>query len=629
MEVKILKIDYEKVLNKSQYIAIKELENFIRVVGAPGVGKTRVLVHKIHYMIEECKIKPENILVATFTKKAADEMKERLYKFFDKEDLMNLSIGTFHSFGYKILKHEYMLLEDPMADFKLLEGPPIKWLLKEILNELNITTTDKYNESTFEREISKLKMELISPECLLMNFLLEAPTKEQKDLIRVYEQYEQKKKEKKVIDYNDMLYQLYNLFIQYPLILEKYQNRFQYILVDEAQDNAHHQYELIKMLMAKHNNVFIIGDIDQSIFGFRGAKPEKFINFNDNENVINLNLEDNYRSLPFITTAANNLIQHNKIRLDKKIIPFRIGEGNIILNNYGNEEVEAQNISQRVQDLIEEGFSYKDIIILFRINAQSRAIEDQMVQNSIPYISNGLSFYERTEIKDIISYLKLVHNTLDNEAFSRIYNKPSRYLGKVFIESIERESQKRRISYYEALEYVDAPFKNKPAVIKFKREIKDIKEEIKKNKNVGEIIQFIRNTINYDSYMMKENLDNEDNTKIDNLNALVNHASKYNDINEFLKFVNKFQNNKVEDGVKLSTIHQAKGLEYPVVFLVGTSDGILPHAYSLNSLEENAVEEERRLMYVAMTRAKDKLYISSINNFQGKKLNPSMFLEEI
>jgi len=189
---------------------------------------------------------------------------------------------------------------------------------RNFINELKITTTDKYNESTFEYEISKLKMELISPECLLMDFLIETPTKEQKDLIKVYEEYEKRKREKKLIDYNDMLYQLYNLFIQHPEILEKYQNKFHYIMVDEAQDNAHHQYELINLLMAKHNNVFIIGDSDQSIFGFRGAKPEKFINFNNNENVININLEENYRSLPFIADAANNLIQNNKIRLEKK-----------------------------------------------------------------------------------------------------------------------------------------------------------------------------------------------------------------------------------------------------------------------------------------------------------------------
>ena len=625
-----MRINYEKELNKSQLECIQTLDGYIKCAAGPGSGKTRVLIYKLHYMIKECGINPKNILVATFTKKAATEMKERLYKIINEKELTDLYIGTFHSLEYRILKHEYMLLDDPMANFELLSGPPVKWLIKEILNELKITTTDKYNESTFEHEIGKLKMELISPECLLMDFLLETPTKEQKDLMKVYEEYEKRKKEKKLIDYNDMLYQLYNLFIQHPDILEKYQNKFHYIMVDEAQDNAHHQYELINLLMAKHNNVFIIGDSDQSIFGFRGAKPEKFINFNNNENVININLEENYRSLPFITDAANNLIQNNKIRLEKKIIPFRTGEGKIELNNYSDEDIEAQHISQMIQNLIKEGFTYKDIIIIHRINAQSRSIEDALMMDSIPYISNGMSFYERTEIKDILGYLKLAYDFNDNEAFERIYNKPTRYLGKVFLENVKKESKIKGINYFEALNYIDNTYRGKNTITEFKKSINEIRDMInKKNNSVGEIINFIRTITKYDEYMMKESIDEEDNTKIDNLNALMSHGFKYNNVNKFLKHVNNVLNNKDNNGVKLSTVHQAKGLELPVVFIIGVSDGLLPHAYSLKSKEESLLEEERRLMYVGITRAKDKLFISSIDSFQNKKLKPSMFLKEI
>jgi len=622
-----LKIDYKKELNTRQFEIIKKVDGIIKLSAAPGSGKTRVLVYKLHYMIAECNINPANILVATFTKKAANEMKERLYKIFNKDEIQDLYIGTFHSLGYKILKHEYMLLNNPMSNFELLSGPPVKWLIKEILNELKINTGEKYNESTFEHEIGKLKMELISPEHLLMNFLLETPNREQKELLKVYEKYEEKKKEKKLIDYNDMLYQLYNMFIQHPEILKKYQNKFQYILVDEAQDNAHHQYELIKMLMQPHNNILIIGDDDQSIFRFRGAEPEKFINFNENNNVININLEENYRSLPFITEAANNLIKNNKIRLDKKIIPFRKGNGEILLNNYKNEDEEATHISQMIQNAIVEGYSYNDIIIIHRINAQSRSLEDALMLNSIPYTSNSISFYERSEIKDIIAYLKLAHNTNDNEAFERIYNKPTRYLGKVFIDNIKQKSKEKKISYFEALNYIEKQNRNSKNIENFKNTIQDIKKILNKEKPIGEIINFIRFDIKYDLYMMKESLDNEDNTKIDNLNTLVNHANKYTFIDDFLNHINKVLINKNIDGVKLSTIHQAKGTESPIVFLVGVSNGLLPHAYSL--INYDYLEEERRLMYVGITRAQDKLFISSIESFQGKKLQSSMFLEEI
>lgn len=613
-------------LNPSQLKAIKTIEGVVQIVSVAGSGKTRVLTYRIANMINT-GINPNSIFVATFTKKAAEEMKERLSSLISKKEINTITIGTFHSIGYHILKNEYKNLNHKMQNFELINGLPVKILVKEILNDLNIQTNESYNENLFIKEINDLKLELISPEQYFVKFLLGEITDHERRVYNVFNEYEKRKTAKNQIDFNDMLYQTYHLFLQHPEILKKYQDKIKYILVDEAQDNNKAQYELIKMLAEKNRNIFIVGDDDQSIYGFRGAKPEEFISFKDKyPELIMINMEENYRSQPTILEAANNLIKYNDIRIEKELKAFRKGDEIPEYKIYNDEDEEAENIAIQILEANKKGKSLNDMAIIYRMNSQSRALEDNLIQNGIPYIiSNGISFYERAEIKDLIAYLKLAVNTKDNESFKRIINVPSRYLGKAFIAETENIADHRKISMFEALQYVHT---RRPYNINnFKQAIYSIKSFIKIANNVGEIISFIRNNINYDSFLRKENGNEEDNVKVENVNSLEKAASRYTSIKDFLEFINKTisaKHNEIE-AVKLMTIHKSKGLEFPIVFIAGISNNILPHKYAI---EDNNISEERRLAYVGITRAKDKLYISSITKYQGLLIEPSQFIFE-
>lgn len=614
-------------LNTSQLKAVQSVNGIVQVNATAGSGKTRVLTYRIAHMIKNLNINPESILVATFTKKVAEEMEERLGNLILKKEINAITMGTFHSIGYRILKTEYKNLNHKLQNFELINGAPVKWLVKEILNDLNVQTNDSYNENLFIHEINDLKLNLVSPDQYFVKFLLGEITDHERRVYDVFNEYEKRKAAKNQIDFNDMLYQTYHLFLQHPEILEKYQDKIKYILVDEAQDNNKAQYELIKMLAEKNRNIFLVGDDDQSIYGFRGARPEEFINFKEEyPELVMINMEENYRSQPAILEAANNLISYNKVRIEKQLKAFRKETETPKFNIYADEDKEAEQIANQILDNNKAGRAFNDMAIIYRMNSQSRALEDQLIQNDIPYIvCNGISFYERSEVKDLIAYLKLAVDTKDNESFKRIINVPSRYLGKAFIDETTRIANIRKTSMFDAIQYVNVG--RTFNIVNFKNAIHTIKIAIKDAFNVGEIINVIINTIGYNSYLKKENGNEEDNVRLENVNSLIKVASRYNSVKNFLQHVDKVTSTKHNniDAVKLMTIHKSKGLEFPIVFIVGVSNNILPHKHAI---QDDNIEEERRLAYVGITRAKDKLYVSSISKYQGLITETSTFIFE-
>lgn len=631
------KIDLNN-LNPSQRLAVETIEGPVQLCSTAGSGKTRVLTYRIAHMIQNCGIDPQNIFVGTFSKKAAIEMKERLETLISKQEIKELTMGTFHGIGYRILKDEYTISQNPMRDFELLQGPAVKWFVRQIMDDLKIQVTDSYNENLFVHEIAKLKREIISPEQYMINLFV-TPSEHVQNVARVYEAYEARKEQKHLIDFDDMLYRLYFMFFENPKILAKYQSLYKYILVDEAQDNNKAQYELIKMLGAPDYNVFIVGDDDQSIYKFRGAEPQQFISFKDDyQDVKIVNLQDNYRSLPHILDAANKLIKNNKVRMPKELVPFRKAEKveKVQYVRVDDENKEAEFIANDITEQENSGRSLNDMIILYRTNAQARAIEDELVSNAIPYIVfNGISFYERAEVKDLVAYLKLALDTNDNESFKRIINKPNRFLGAKFIEQVESISKRRKISYFDALDYVDVYPRIRTNVEIFQNVINIIRREISQMKvnfkNVGNILETVRINSDYDVWLKKENGDEEDNVKLENINALGQTATRFKSVTEFVKYVDLVANARKDDSiptVKLMTIHKAKGLEYPMVYMAGMVEGVLPHSRALDDVTGDSVEEERRLAYVALTRAQDRALITSPRSYMGKDKNQSRFINE-
>lgn len=639
-------IDMSK-LNEQQYQSVITVDGVVQVNACAGSGKTRVLTTRIAHMINDLGINPKNIMVVTFTKKAAEEMEERLCQILPKETVANLIMGTFHSIGYRILKHEYSLLDHPMKDFTLLQGAPVKWLIKEILKDLNINTTKTYNENVFVSEINKLKQKLYAPETYIATVLGGNRNEHERNVHRVYEEYEKRKTEKKQIDFNDMLYRTYYLLASNETILKKYQNRIQYILVDEAQDNNEAQYEIMKVLAEPQNNIFVVGDQNQSIYRFRGAVPEKFINFKQEYNNVQIiNLMENYRSLPFIIETANKIIQNNTTRMNEQLKPFLktidpVNEKAVYMK-FKDEDEEAKWIAESILKINEEGKSFNDMAILYRTNAQARALEDQMIANGVPFVVfGGTSFYERAEVKDIIAYLKLAINQNDDGSLKRIINKPSRFLGNVFLNMLENTAKTNKRSMFEELKESHFTGRQGVNVQKFLSDMKLVIDVVQKhaqnsNMTVSDTIKAIRSITKYNEWLKSEDENEEDNVKVENLDSLEKAAVKYKNTATFIQYIDAIsqsKHNNTMSNVKLMTIHKSKGLEFPIVFLVGMSDGLFPHYKAIGIVNENQIdeglEEERRLAYVAVTRAREQLIATAPMEYQGRIMGAlSTFISE-
>ena len=622
-------------LNPRQREAVEKTEGPCLVIAGAGSGKTKVLTYKISYLMKEKYIKPWNILAITFTNKAANEMKERVEALVG-DAINDIWIGTFHSICVRILRR-YIDRLGYDHSFAIFDTSDQKTLVKNCMKELNIDPK-LFTEKSILNEISNAKNEMLEPE----EFEVRANGDYRREITaKVYKLYQKKLKENNAIDFDDIINFTIKILTDNGDILEYYSEKFKYILVDEYQDTNKSQFMLVTLLASRSGNITVVGDNDQSIYKFRGADITNILNFEkDFPGSSIIKLEQNYRCSGNILKVANEAIKHNENKYEKKLWTEN-EDGSLPYVFCGEDEYEeATFIVQEINRLKrEEYYKYSDYVILYRMNSQSRAIEDVLRREDIPYkILGGLKFYERKEIKDTIAYLRLIANPADNLSLERIINEPKRGVGKTSIENIEKISAEQGISMYEVIKEAD---KYIPRIYENTRSFINAIEELRNlDVPVSELIKQTLNKTGYTQALKNENTV-EAETRIENLEEFLTVAMEFekeaaeNSLTEFLESISlSSDTDNIEDTdnmVTLMTLHSAKGLEYPVVFLVGMEEGIFPGHKSMDNPED--VEEERRLFYVGITRAKQNLYMTFAKRrtiFGSTSYNPpSRFIKEI
>ncbi len=626
-----------KGLNDKQYEAVINTDGPCLVIAGAGSGKTKVLTHKVAYLIGEKNVAPWNILAITFTNKAANEMKERIALLVG-DSAADMWIGTFHSICVRILrKHIDRIGFD--SSFIIFDASDQKSVIKQCLKDLQID--DKlFNDKAVAFEISNAKNEMLEPDA----YTLRAKGDFRKEKIAtVYDMYQKRLKENNAIDFDDIINYTIKILMENPDILEYYSNKFKYVLVDEYQDTNKSQFTLVTLLASKHGNITAVGDNDQGIYSFRGADISNILNFErDFPGTKIIKLEQNYRCTGNILKAANAVIKNNEVKYEKKL--WTENElGNLPkVYSADNEYDEATYIAEQIQHLKrEEYYKYSDYAILYRMNTQSRVIEDILRRENIAYkIIGGLKFYERKEIKDIIAYLRLVQNPSDNLSLRRIINEPKRGIGKTSLENIAKIAEENATSMYEVIKNAEQYGLNR--VYLNSREFINVMEEFiakKDEMTVSELIKTILKKTGYTKALEEEKTIEAEN-RIDNLEEFLTVAMEFeeeaeNRLSDFLEGITLSSDidnaDEEEDSVTLMTLHSAKGLEFPVVFLVGMEEGIFPGYKSIS--EQKELEEERRLCYVGITRAKENLYLTCAKQrtmFGSTSCNMiSRFLKEI
>lgn len=624
-------------LNDRQKEAVLATDGSCLVIAGAGSGKTKVLTHKIAYDIES-GIKPWNILAITFTNKAANEMKERIEKLIG-DAAKDLWMGTFHSICVRILRR-YIDRIGYKTDFVIFDTSDQKTLIKECLKTLKVD--DKiFTDRGVLSEISNGKNEMLEPKAYGVKY---AGDFRKKTIAEIYELYQRRLRENNAIDFDDIINFTIKILSENPDVLDYYTEKFKYILVDEYQDTNKAQFTLVSLLASKYGNLTVVGDSDQGIYSFRGADISNILNFErDFPGTKIIKLEQNYRCTGNILKAANAVIKHNENKYDKKLWTEN-EEGHLPCIYCGEDEYdEGRYIVEQINHLkTEEYYKNSDFTILYRMNAQSRAIEDILMREGIPYkVIGGLKFYERKEIKDIIAYLRLIHNSADNLSLKRIINEPKRGIGKTSIEQIQEISDKTGNSMYEIIR--NAQEYGLTRVYSNSRDFIEQMEYLKSKKDELKISDLIKETLNKTGYTKA--LENENSveaeTRIENLEEFLTVAIEFeeesadNTLAEFLENITLSSDiDGMEDqdnSITLMTLHSAKGLEFPVVFLVGMEEGIFPGYKSIG--EPQALEEERRLFYVGITRAKQYLYLTCAKHrtiFGSTSYNQvSRFVKEI
>ena len=627
-----------KGLNDKQYEAVINTEGPCLVIAGAGSGKTKVLTHKIAYIMEEKKALPWNILAITFTNKAANEMKERIEGLVG-EAVKDMWIGTFHSVCVRILR-KFIDRIGFESSFIIFDASDQKTMIKQCMKELEID--DKIlNDRSIAAEISNAKNDMKEPD----EYEVKAHGDFRKEKIaKVYNMYQKKLKENNAIDFDDIINYTIKILMENPDVLEYYSNKFQYILVDEYQDTNKSQFTLVTLLASKHGNITAVGDNDQGIYSFRGADISNILNFEkDFPGTKIIKLEQNYRCTGNILKVANAVIKNNEVKYDKKLWTENDVGSLPKVYSADNEYDEGKYIAEQIEHLMrQEKYKYSDFAVLYRMNTQSRAIEEILRRESIPYkIIGGLKFYERKEIKDIISYLRLVQNTSDNLSLNRIINEPKRGIGKTSLENVAQIAEQNNVSMYEVIKNADQYGLNR--VYLNSREFISCMEEIIAQKDeltISELIKKILKDTGYTKALENENTIEAEN-RIANLDEFLTVAIEFeeesaeNKLSDFLEGITLSSDldnmEETDDTVTLMTLHSAKGLEFPVVFLVGMEEGVFPGYKSIGEPKE--LEEERRLCYVGVTRAKENLFLTNSKQrttFGSTTHNPpSRFLQEI
>ena len=602
-------------LNDKQYKAVTNTEGPCLVIAGAGSGKTKVLTHKIAYLIGEKNVLPWEIIAITFTNKAANEMKERIEKLVG-DVAKDIWMGTFHSICVRILR-KYIDRIGFDSSFLIFDTSDQRTLVKECLKALSID--DKmFTDRSVLAEISNAKNEMLEPNAYSVKY---ASDFRKAKIGEVYALYQKRLKENNAIDFDDIINYTIKILTENPDVLEYYTEKFKYVLVDEYQDTNKAQFTLVTILASKYGNITVVGDNDQGIYSFRGADISNILNFEkDFPGTKIIKLEQNYRCTGNILKAANAVIKNNETKYDKKLWTEN-DEGSMPCIYQGDDEYdEARYIVEQINHLkTEEYFKYSDYAILYRMNSQSRAIEDILLREDIPYkVIGGLKFYERKEIKDTIAYLRLIANTSDNISLKRIINEPKRGIGKTSLDNIEEISYQTGLSMYEVIKHAEQYGLNR--VFANSREFIELIEEMRSKKDELEISELIKLVLNKSGYTKALELENtvEAETRLQNIEELLTVAMEFeeefaeNSLNEFLESITLSSDvdnlEESDESVTLMTLHSAKGLEFPTVFLVGMEEGIFPGYKSIGEPKE--LEEERRLFYVGITRAKQYLYLT-------------------
>ena len=626
-------------LNERQKEAVLATEGPVLVLAGAGSGKTTVLVNRIAYMISEKHIRPWNILAITFTNKAAREMKDRIERLLG-DTAKDMWIGTFHSVCVRILRSCIDLL-GYSRDFVIYDTADTKTVMKECLRELDI------DEKSFPvRNV----LSIISN---AKNDLMDAATFENvyksdyrmSIIAKIYYRYQTKLRKNNAVDFDDIILNTVKILSENPDVLSKYQDKFQYILVDEYQDTNNSQYLLINLLAQANRNLCVVGDDDQSIYKFRGANIGNILNFEDDySDLQKITLDQNYRSTQNILDAANSVISNNKGRMGKSLWTSN-GDGNKVFVYTGtNEYDEARYIARQIKKHFDEQGSFSDCAILYRTNAQSRVIEEMLMRESVPYkVLSGLRFYDRKEIKDIIAYLRVVYNPNDDVSLARIINEPKRKIGNATLEKARNIAREKETSLYDVISHADDYPEFKTAIKKL-LSFSEIIQSLIKLKDTVTIEDLTGRILNDTGYMPELVMEDttESKTRIENLGEFISVITEFekneetgNTLGEFLENISLVSDidgyDENEDSAVLMTIHSAKGLEFPIVFLSGLEEGLFPGMRSMES--DDDIEEERRLCYVAITRAKEQLYITKTisRTIHGKTMptTASRFFKEI
>ena len=616
-------MDYIEKLNNEQKKAATFKDGPCLVIAGAGSGKTKVLTTRIANLIEN-GVKPYNILAITFTNKAAGEMRERVNNIINAHDAF---IGTFHSFGLKIIRENSALFNLTSA-FTLIDTEDQTSIIKKIMKDINIT--DKMISPAFiKSKISFIKNNMLS-KSEIANFLI---SENEKIAVKIYYEYEKILKRNNTLDFDDLLKKPVELFNSNKEVLEKYQDKFKYILIDEYQDTNEVQYKLVKLLSKKYLNLFVVGDPSQSIYAFRGANYQNILNFEkDFKGCTVIKLPQNYRSTQTILDAANEVISHNKQRKDLDLFSD-LGQGvKIKYIRTFNDSMENKRVVDEIQKLCEEGYNRKDMAIFYRTNAQSRSIEDALVKANIPYkVFGSFYFYKRKEIKDLLAYLKLIANPSDDVSLERVINEPKRKIGDKTIENLREKARSLNISMFEAID--------SGKELEFKNLILNLIEISKDTSITGLIDKTLELSKMKETYENDKSLESD--IRLENLMEFRSVSETYEketgnvNLSDFLMEVSLVSDaaeySLDADAVTLMTVHSAKGLEFKIVFIIGLEENIMPISKALYDDEE--LEEERRLMYVAITRAKEKLYLLNAGRrmlYGNMQVNPpSRFISEI
>lgn len=625
-------------LNDKQKEAVLATEGPCLVIAGAGSGKTKVLTHKIAYLISEKNVKPYNILAITFTNKAASEMKQRVEKIVG-DVAQEMWMGTFHSICVRILRRFIDRIGFDTS-FLIFDTSDQKTVVKECLKALNID--DKaFSDRSVLSEISNAKNEMLTPKAYQAKYSGEF---RKEKIGQVYELYQKRLRENNAIDFDDIINYTIDILSENPDVLQYYTEKFKYVLVDEYQDTNKAQFTLVTILASRYGNITVVGDNDQGIYSFRGADISNILNFEkDFPGTKIIKLEQNYRCTGNILKAANAVIKHNENKYEKKLWTEN-EEGSLpCLYQAEDEYDEANYVVKQIEHLkTEEYLKPKDFVILYRMNAQSRAIEDILRRENIPYkIVGGLKFYERKEIKDTIAYLRLIYNTSDNLSLKRIINEPKRGIGKTSLDKIQEISDRTGTSMYEIIKHAEEYDLNR--VKANAEEFINLIEELRLKKQELSISELLKEVLNKSGYTRALELENtvEAETRMQNLGEFLTVAIEFeeesadNTLPEFLESItlsSDVDEMQDEDNtVTLMTLHSAKGLEFPVVFLVGMEEGIFPGYKSIGEPKE--LEEERRLFYVGITRAKQFLHLTCAKHrtiFGSTSYNAvSRFIKEI